>query len=62
MSLKPGYEHLKVTPEMAALMRATLLEHYFHPQGDVAVYDPHDAEKQQLLAAWLGNNPVGGAR
>jgi hypothetical protein len=54
VSVKPGHEHLKVSPEVASLMRATLVEHYFRPRGEVAVYDPKDAEKRRLLAAWLG--------
>ena len=39
---------------MASIMRATLIEHYFRPPGEVAVYDPDDTDKKQLLAAWLG--------
>jgi len=41
---------------MASLMRATLIEHYFRPRGEVAVYDPDDDEKRQLLGAWLGSD------
>jgi hypothetical protein len=54
--LKPGYEHLGVSQRMASVMRATLIEHYFRPPGEVAVYDPDDDDKKYLLAAWLGNN------
>ena len=54
MSLKTGAEHMGVSPQMAALIRATIVEHYFRPRHEVAVYDPHDAEKRALLVAWLG--------
>jgi len=56
MSTKPGYEHLGVSQRTASLMRATLVEHYFQPRGEVAVYDPDDEEKKKLLAAWLGSD------
>ena len=54
VSLKTGAEHMGVSPQLAALLRATIVEHYFKPAREVAVYDPHDAEKRRLLAAWLG--------
>jgi hypothetical protein len=42
---------------MASLMRATLIEHYFRARNEVAVYDPDDDSKKQLLAAWMDGDP-----
>ena len=55
--MKPGYEHLGVSQRMASLMRSALVEHYFRPAGEVAVYDPDDEEKKYLVAAWMGTDP-----
>ena len=54
MSLKTGAEHMGVTPQMAALIRATIEEHYFRPRRDLTAADPYTTEKRELLAAWLG--------
>jgi hypothetical protein len=48
---------LGVSQRTASLMRATLIEHYFQPTREVAVYDPDDDDKKQLWAAWMGTDP-----